>query len=496
MNQLAKPSLSVKWWDSVRPKSGRGRDLENALGDYEKVSKRASDDDPQVLDDVSSSLKDVIDAATRAIRECDRTADREVVTKLQTLAGLAKRERELCDAKSKALAKVAQRNKNEDVDDEDDAEAPLLATKRLKALLKVAQKNPLPFACGYEGKETFFVLDRTRRGASLKSALEKAASCRGSTFGTARVEDGVLLLTVDGPPLTGLRKRVSDFLRGNQPLPVRKARIAGEADVEENENDEAAQPLGKGDASDGDAPAPTMTSSTAGSLKIRSSVGRGGANKTDDVTAVQNALNAHGAKLTVDGRMGPATLKAISDFQRKVGFRNPDGRIDPGQVTEVALRTGKLSADDLAVEKEKKLKPVDAQPAVDRQQRTEKLKDTDAATKEHIKKVLAAVDKERKRIESEVSGAFVALREFEPTAAGHPIEADLERLRTRLQREVDLGKERVTELMRAADELIVNPSTLARRELDDAARAASQNFKEQSTAAEAAQTFVLMYSLE
>jgi peptidoglycan hydrolase-like protein with peptidoglycan-binding domain len=501
MSQLAKPSLTVKWWDTVRPKGVRGQDLESALGRYEKVAKRADDDDPQTLDDVSSSLTDVIDAATRATRECDRATDRDVISALQGLVGVAKRERERCDAKAKAKTKEAQRNKDADADEAEDA--PLLATKRLKALIKVAQKNPLPFACGYEGKNTFFVLDRTRRGASLKSVLEKAAPCKGSTFGTARVEDGVLVLTVDGPPLTGLRKRVSDYLRGNQPLPVRKARIAGEPEVPDDDDAEDGD-----DAGAAGAPLPTAKESPAaepqaadakpptGSFKIRSSVGRGGANKPDDVTAVQHALNANGAKLTVDGRVGPATIKAITDFQRKVGMRTPDGRIDPGRRTEAALRDGKLSPDDLAAEKEKPESGAGQSAPVDREQRKKKLKDIDPGTKERIKKVLDAVAKQRKLVEPKVTKAFVDLRDVEPQLAGTPAGADLVRMRGRLEREVDIGKQRLSELTSAADALIANPNTLARREFDDAARTANTNLQDQAAAAEAAATFALMFDLE
>jgi peptidoglycan hydrolase-like protein with peptidoglycan-binding domain len=503
MTQLAKPSLSVKWWDTVRPKSVRGKDLESALGQYEKVARHVDDDDPQTLDDLSSALTDVIDAATRTTRECDRSTDRDVISALQGLVGIAKRERERRDAQAKAKSKETQRTKDADDDDAEAENAPLLAPKRLKALIKVAQKSPLPFACGYAGKVTYFVLDRTRRGVSLKSALEKAAPCKGSTFGTARVEDGVLLLTVDGPPLTGLRKRVDEFLRGNQPLPVRKSQVVGEpetADVDAADEGAAGgaagAPLPTPKEGAKDDPKVFDTEPPAGSFKIRAAVGRGGANKPEDVTAVQQALNEHGAKLTVDGRIGPATIKAIQDFQRKVGFKKPDGRIDPGRRTEAALRDGKLSADDLAAEKAKPEAGADEPAPVDREQRKKKLKEVDPGTKERIKKVLEAVAKQRKLVEAKVTKAFVDLRDVEPNLAGTPAGADLVRMRGRLEREVDIGKQRSSELTSAADALIANPNTLARREFDDAARTANTNLQDQSAAAEAASTFALTFDLE
>ncbi|MBH0059433.1 TIGR02594 family protein [Pseudoalteromonas sp. SWXJZ94C] len=76
-------------------------------------------------------------------------------------------------------------------------------------------------------------------------------------------------------------------------------------------------------------------------MKLIQSVGIGGANKPDDVKAVQTALNsllsliAPTRKLTVDGRLGSRpenskTVAAIKLFQSKVvNMVRPDGKIDP-----------------------------------------------------------------------------------------------------------------------------------------------------------------------
>jgi peptidoglycan hydrolase-like protein with peptidoglycan-binding domain len=72
---------------------------------------------------------------------------------------------------------------------------------------------------------------------------------------------------------------------------------------------------------------------------ISASVGRGGTNHEDDVRSIQVLLNFFIAAqrltrripLRVDGKIGPATISAIEDFQRIfVGMSNPDGRVDPG----------------------------------------------------------------------------------------------------------------------------------------------------------------------
>ena len=75
---------------------------------------------------------------------------------------------------------------------------------------------------------------------------------------------------------------------------------------------------------------------------IVASVGHGGLNRTDDVRLVQELLNRHiqplQRPLVVDGIMSPRTIAAIEAFQRHVlDMRRPDGRIQPGDPTMVAL---------------------------------------------------------------------------------------------------------------------------------------------------------------
>ncbi len=77
---------------------------------------------------------------------------------------------------------------------------------------------------------------------------------------------------------------------------------------------------------------------------ISASVGLGGANRFEDVRAIQNLLNANAAhiqpfeKLDVDGKVGAKTIGAIEKFQRKVvGLTHPDGRVDPNGKTIRAL---------------------------------------------------------------------------------------------------------------------------------------------------------------
>ena len=80
---------------------------------------------------------------------------------------------------------------------------------------------------------------------------------------------------------------------------------------------------------------------------IHETVGRGGANQSDDVKTVQLLLNVNVARwngaepLDVDGRAGNRTATAIETFQRRnVPEMHPDGRVDPRSATLKALAAG------------------------------------------------------------------------------------------------------------------------------------------------------------
>lgn len=72
-----------------------------------------------------------------------------------------------------------------------------------------------------------------------------------------------------------------------------------------------------------------------GSFPLGGSVGRGGKNAANDVSAVQAALG-----IAADGQCGPQTIAAIEAFQRTLGQARPDGRVDAGGGTERALAGG------------------------------------------------------------------------------------------------------------------------------------------------------------
>lgn len=65
-------------------------------------------------------------------------------------------------------------------------------------------------------------------------------------------------------------------------------------------------------------------------VPISSSVGQGGTNKPEDVARVQALLDARGFECgPADGIVGPRTIAAIADFQKRF-LKSIDGRVDPG----------------------------------------------------------------------------------------------------------------------------------------------------------------------
>lgn len=80
-------------------------------------------------------------------------------------------------------------------------------------------------------------------------------------------------------------------------------------------------------------------------VAIKSSVGRNGVNRADDVIAIQKLLNRFigpgrllGDPLVTDGVAGDLTKNAIGSFQRVyLGFNSPDKRVDPNGQTLAKL---------------------------------------------------------------------------------------------------------------------------------------------------------------
>ena len=118
--------------------------------------------------------------------------------------------------------------------------------------------------------------------------------------------------------------------------------------------------------------------------KIKSSVGRDGANESTDVTIVQKLLNLNktpgiNKPLLVDGKIGNQTIKHIEAFQKDIVFMaTPDGRVDPdgktfaklSMVNDSAKTASSFDLSDKAIDLLKSIeqlatKPYDDQTALD-----------------------------------------------------------------------------------------------------------------------------------
>lgn len=81
----------------------------------------------------------------------------------------------------------------------------------------------------------------------------------------------------------------------------------------------------------------TTAPKTSGKRSISASVGKGGVNKEEDVLTIQELLNNNGASLETDGKIGNNTIRAIKQFQRRLGNSRPDGVISPDKNTMKGL---------------------------------------------------------------------------------------------------------------------------------------------------------------
>ncbi|MGD2086863.1 MAG: caspase family protein [Candidatus Aminicenantes bacterium] len=69
-------------------------------------------------------------------------------------------------------------------------------------------------------------------------------------------------------------------------------------------------------------------------LMVNNSVGKEGINFPDDVSAIQSGLKEIGYfKKKVSGICDSELIDAIAKFQTNIGFKNPDGKIDPDGIT-------------------------------------------------------------------------------------------------------------------------------------------------------------------
>lgn len=213
MSSISRPELSSGWWKDVKPANVRGRDLETALKEIEKAEK-ACKKDPLSTDGMAKAVKSLKSAVSRTTRECK--GDKDVADALADLLELAEGRLEELEARG------------------DD---PLLDVRFLRDMMRWLKKGPMVFAVAVgSGDRTHLTLDRYKKGVPLMSKLKEASGCSLATYGIASAQGKELWLDVQGPAVSGLEKRVRDFLKDNQPLPFKQVRL-GKPEEEEGADD-------------------------------------------------------------------------------------------------------------------------------------------------------------------------------------------------------------------------------------------------------------------
>lgn len=202
MSSISRPELSSGWWKDVKPASVRGRDLETALKAIEKAEK-ACKKDPLSTDGMAKAVKSLKSAVSRTTRECKD--DKDVADALADLLELAEGRLEELESRG------------------DD---PLLDVHFLRDMMRWLKKAPMVFAVAVgSGDRTYLTLDRYKKGVPLMSKLKEVSGCSLATYGIASAQGKQLWLDVQGPAVSGLEKRVRDFLKDNQPLPFKQVRL-------------------------------------------------------------------------------------------------------------------------------------------------------------------------------------------------------------------------------------------------------------------------------
>lgn len=212
MPALPDPELTPRWWKEVCPDGVRGRELDMALKQLARADKDFGKDRSS-SDKIAKAVKSLTKAVSRTIRLCDDDEHEDVIEALEELSELAE----------ERLERV-----------EEEAEDPLFDRKRLRDQMRFLRTMPMTFALGLgRGDEIFFALDRYASGVHLMDKVKEASGCGFATYGVATAEGKVLFLDFQGRPLTSLKKRMREFLRDNQPLPMERFQLSQSADGKE-----------------------------------------------------------------------------------------------------------------------------------------------------------------------------------------------------------------------------------------------------------------------
>lgn len=186
-----KPELSAKWWSAVCPDGVDGKKvLEKALAKAEKAlaDQAKKSDDQRAVESAISTVKSLPAAVAKAMKECDKKKDKDVLVGLKQLQKDAEAEvARLTDVK-KNLASGG------DGDDEED-EGKLFDKDYLHKLIKLIKSGgkELNFAFGMDPNSPEacdFLLHRKKSSEMLFKIIKKTKKFpnRLLTYGTAKMD--------------------------------------------------------------------------------------------------------------------------------------------------------------------------------------------------------------------------------------------------------------------------------------------------------------------
>lgn len=237
MKQGERGELSAAWWKNAQPKGLRtaGR-LEDALRRWQDAARDvARGGDLDALEEGVEALDQVAIANDAVIAEAAKARDNPEMA--ATAACLGKLGREIGSEK-KRLEKL-----------ESDTEARIFATPQtyraylLTGLKRLHGGTPMNFALvlGHALEEHRMALHKSKSAKSLVSMLVRETKLHKATWGTTKGDaDGgrTMVLTPEGTVLPGMAKQTTLMLRGLRPLPIKKARLAGEDDDDGDDDDD------------------------------------------------------------------------------------------------------------------------------------------------------------------------------------------------------------------------------------------------------------------
>src|SRR5688572_5666788 len=396
MTSIGRPELSRTWWESACPEALDSKLLKSALTALERAEGQADGlDAAEGAALLGSSLGSVAKALERTRRECDRRSDGDVIAALSELAKQVARR--IDDLESKE----SEEDESADEDSEDalldvararklmrrlpkgpmpfafgvgEGGATYLALDRSRKGASLMSKLKDASGCNkatfgiasVEGKELCLDVHGPKLGSMRQRVREFLRENQPMPYAHVRVnspdqddegDDEPSDVEPVRPPNIEQTEPIKRYALGEDSdveEPVQRYALGEDSEVDEpkryalgEDSDEREERRSKRAAPNGPAqpreepPAPAPQDdpplNMVAPYGIAGSVGAGGKNHSDDVQAVQTALNRRGAALEVDGQCGPKTIAAIRAFQKLMGFANPDGLITPGQYTDRAL---------------------------------------------------------------------------------------------------------------------------------------------------------------